>query len=439
MTGSIPGMAGSEGAAGSGGLVLVLNSGSSSVKFALLTPDTGGRVLGGLAEQVGTPEAALRIRRYPGDAISEPLPDGSYQAVISRILDRLADAGTGAPGASSDAGEQGAGPAGLIGVGHRVVHGGDRFSASTLVDDEVIAAIREFARLAPLHNPANLAGIEAVSAIRPELPQVAVFDTAFHQTMPAVAYRYAVPEEWYIRYGVRRYGFHGTSHRFVSEQAAALLGKPPGELRLVTAHLGNGCSAAAIRDGVSVDTTMGLTPMEGLVMGTRSGDVDPGVFGYLASQTGQTSAELTQVLNTQSGLQGLSGVGNDMRTVEVAAARGDERARLALEVFVHRLAKAIAGLVINLERLDALVFTGGIGENSPLVRGLVLGHLGFLGLAEDPEANAGHGRSTGGRISRPGPVQALVVPTDEELMIARDTARLVAARPAAPAPASARR
>jgi acetate kinase len=425
LTGSIPGMAGSEGAAGSGGLVLVLNSGSSSVKFALLTPDTGERVLGGLAEQVGTPQAVLRIRRYPGDAVSEPLPDGSYQAVISRILDRVADAGA--------SGAQGAGSARLIGVGHRVVHGGDRFSASTVVDNAVIAAIREFARLAPLHNPANLAGIEAISAIRPELPQVAVFDTAFHQTMPAVAYRYAVPEEWYTRYGVRRYGFHGTSHRFVSGQAAALLKKPPAELRLVTAHLGNGCSAAAIRDGVSVDTTMGLTPMEGLVMGTRSGDIDPGVFGYLADRTGQTAEELTQVLDTQSGLLGLSGVGNDMRSVQAAAAAGDERAQLALEVFVHRLAKAIAGLVVDLERLDALVFTGGIGENSPVVRGLVLGRLGFLGLAEDPEANAAHGRSTGGRISHPGPVQALVVPTDEELMIARDTARLIAARPAAPA------
>jgi len=424
-------MAGSEGAAGSGGLVLVLNSGSSSVKFALLTPDTGERVLGGLAEQVGTPQAVLRIRRYPGDAVAEPLPDGSYHAVISRILDRLADDG------AQGAGEQVTGPARLIGVGHRVVHGGDRFSASTLVDDEVIAAIREFARLAPLHNPANLAGIEAVSAVRPELPQVAVFDTAFHHTMPSCAFRYAVPEEWYTRYGVRRYGFHGTSHRFVSEKAAALLGRPPGELRLVTAHLGNGCSAAAIRDGVSVDTTMGMTTLEGLVMGTRSGDVDPGVFAYLASQTGQTSAEVTQVLNTRSGLLGLSGVGNDMRTVEAAAARGDERARLALEVFVHRLAKAIAGLVINLGRLDALVFTGGIGENSPVVRGLVLRRLGFLGLTEDSEANAEHGRSTRGRITLPGPVQALVVPTDEELMIARDTARLIAAQPAAPAPASA--
>ena len=229
---------------------------------------------------------------------------------------------------------------------------------------------------------------------------------------------------------MRRFGFHGTSYRFVSERAAALLGRPLDELRLVAAHLGNGCSAAAIRDGESVDTTMGLTPLEGLVMGTRSGDVDPGVFGYLAGRTGQTAAELTEVLNTRSGLQGLSGVGNDMRTVQTAAARGDERARLALDVFVHRLAKAIAGLVTSLDRLDALVFTGGIGENSAIVRGLVLRRLGFLGLTEDPEANAGHGRSTGGRISRPGPVQALVVPTDEEFMIARDTARLIAARPA---------
>ena len=409
MTGSIPAMA------GSGDMVLVLNSGSSTVKFALLHPETGERALGGLADQVGTPGAVLRI----GRGAPQPLPDGSYQAVIARLLDHLDDAGH----------------ADLIGAGHRVVHGGERFRASVLVDDEVVAAIRSFAPLAPLHNPANLAGIEAVSAIRPGLGQVAVFDTAFHQTMPARAFRYAVPEEWYARYGVRRYGFHGTSHRFVSERAAALLARPPGELRLVTAHLGNGCSAAAIRDGVSVDTTMGLTPLEGLVMGTRSGDIDPGVFGYLAGQTGQSAAELDDVLNTRSGLLGLSGTSNDMRTLLAAAARGDERAGLALDVFVHRLAKAIAGLVTSLDRLDALVFTGGIGENSAVVRSLVLRRLGFLGLTEDAEANAGHGRSTGGRISRPGPVQALVVPTDEELMIARDTARLVAARPAAPAPA----
>ncbi len=389
--------------------MLVLNAGSSSVKFALLHPGSGERMLGGEAEKVGTPEAVLHVRRDSGDPVTEQLTDGSYQAVISRILGRLPTSGPG-----------------LAGAGHRVVHGGERFTASVLVDDEVIAAIRSFIPLAPLHNPANLAGIEAIRAVRPDLPQAAVFDTAFHQTMPPRAYRYAVPEDWYTRYAVRRYGFHGTSHRFVSGRAAALLARPPGELRLVTAHLGNGCSLAAVRDGVSVDTTMGLTPMEGLVMGTRSGDVDPGLFGYLAEQAGLTVGQVTDVLNTDSGLAALSGVGNDMRAIESAAAGGNERAGLAIEVFVHRLAKAIAGMVTSLDRLDALVFTGGIGENSTEVRRRVLGRLGFLGLAEDPAANARHGRDTGGRISPDGPVLAMVVPTDEELMIARDTARLIA-------------
>ena len=394
--------------AGDAGLVLVLNSGSSSVKFALVDPGSGQRMTDGLAERVGTPEAVLRIRRSPDDTVTERLADSSYRTIMARILGGLPEAR-------------------LAGVGHRVVHGGEQFTRSALVDDEVVAAIGLVSHLAPLHNPANLAGIEAVRAVRPGLPQVAVFDTAFHQTMPASAFRYAVPEEWYTGYGVRRFGFHGTSYRFVSERAAVLLGRPLGELRLVVTHLGNGCSAAAIRDGVSVDTTMGLTPLEGLVMGTRSGDVDPGIFGYLTEQTGQNAAELTETLNTRSGLLGLSGTSNDMRTIQDAAADGDERARLALDVFVHRLAKAIAGLVTSLEQLDALVFTGGIGENSSLVRGLVLGRLGFLGLAEDPVANARHGRDTGGWISRPGPVQALVVPTDEELLIARDTARLIPA------------
>jgi acetate kinase len=393
------------------GLVLVLNSGSSSVKFALMHPGTGERVLGGLAEEIGTPEAVLHVQRGTGDPVTEKLTDRDYQAVIARILGYLPESGPD-----------------LIGAGHRVVHGGDQFTASVLVDDEVIAAIRSFSHLAPLHNPHNLAGIEAVRAVRPGLPQVAVFDTAFHHTMPPRAFRYAVPEEWYARYGVRRYGFHGTSYRFVSGRAAELLGRPLGELRLVAAHLGNGCSAAAIRDGVSVDTTMGLTPMEGLVMGTRSGDIDPGIFGYLADQAGLTVDQLSDTLNTASGLAGLSGVGNDMRAIQSAAADGNERARLALEVFVHRLAKAIAAMVTSLDRLDALVFTGGIGENSAEVRGLVLARLGFLGLAEDPEANAQHGRATGGRISPHGPVLALVVPTDEELMIARDTAHLAADR-----------
>jgi acetate kinase len=392
------------------GLVLVLNSGSATVKFALIDPANGRRVLGGLADKVGTPQAVLHTRRQDGDAVTEHLTDGGYQAVISRILGLLPGSGSGPR---------------LAGAGHRVVHGGTRFTASALVDDEVIAAIRSLSPLAPLHNPANLAGIETVRAARPDLPQVAVFDTAFHQTMPPCAYRYAIPEEWYARYGVRRFGFHGTSHRFVSGRAAALLGRPPDELRLVTAHLGNGCSLAAVRDGVSVDTTMGLTPLEGLVMGTRSGDVDPSIFGYLARQAGLGVDQVTDALEGASGLAGLSGVGNDMRDVESAAAAGDERARLALEVFVHRLAKAVAGMVVGLERLDALVFTAGIGENSAEIRGRVLARLGFLGLAEDPGANARHGQDTRGRISPDGPVLAMVVPTDEELMIARDTARLI--------------
>jgi acetate kinase len=395
---------------GSAGLVLVLNSGSSSVKYALVDPGTGERPLDGQVEDIGA-------------------SGGSYHDAITEILGHLDDKGH----------------VDLAGAGHRVVHGGERFSASVLVDDEVLAAIRSFSHLAPLHNPANLAGIEAVSAARPGLPQVAVFDTAFHQSMKPAAYRYAVPDEWYARYGVRRYGFHGTSYRFVSERAATLLARPSAAhpsaahpsaahpsaahpsavLRLVVAHLGNGCSAAAIADGQSVDTTMGLTPMEGLVMGTRSGDVDPGLLGYLAERTGQDAAALTETLDTRSGLLGLSGATNDMRTIQDAAGKGDERARLALDVFVHRLAKAVAALTASLGGLDALVFTAGIGEHSPVVRSEVLARLGFLGLTEDPAANAAHGRATNGRISLPGPVQALVVPTDEELMIARDTARLV--------------
>jgi acetate kinase len=397
------------------GPVLVLNSGSSSVKFALVDPVSGQRRVDGEAERVGAPEASLQVRRYPGEPVTEPLPGATHEAVIARILDLLAGAGPGHEAAE------------VAGAGHRVVHGGERFTASVLVDDEVIEAIRSFSPLAPLHNPANLAGIEAVRAARPGLPQAAVFDTAFHQTMPPRAFRYAVPQDWYTTHMIRRYGFHGTSHRYVSGQAAVLLQRPLEELRLVTAHLGNGCSAAAIRDGVSVDTTMGLTPLEGLVMGTRSGDIDPGVFGYLAGQTGASAAGLTDVLNTGSGLLGLSGTSNDMRSIQDAAAAGDERAQLAIDVFVHRLAKAVAGLVTSLDRLDALVFTGGIGERSVVVRQLTLGRLGFLGLSEDAGANARHGQGTRGRITAPGPVQALVVLTDEELMIARDTARLIGA------------
>jgi acetate kinase len=334
--------------------------------------------------------------------------DRSHRGVVSHLLGSLT------------ADER----AGLVGVGHRVVHGGTRFAASVVVDDEVLARLHELTGLAPLHLPANCAGIEAARSELPDLVQVAVFDTAFHQTMPEVAYRYAVPGSWYAEHDVRRYGFHGTSHRFVAERAAEMLDRPLTSLRMVTVHLGNGCSATAVRDGRSVDTTMGLTPLEGLVMGTRSGDVDPGLLGYIARRLELDLDAVLDALNTRSGLLGLSGLSNDLRTVSEAAAQGSAAARLAVDVFCYRAAKAVAALSVPLGRLDAVVFTGGIGEHSGEVRSNVMGHLAVLGVHEDRTANLDHGRTTGGRVSAEGPVACLVVPTDEELVIARDTLAL---------------
>jgi acetate kinase len=280
--------------------------------------------------------------------------------------------------------------------------------------------------LAPLHVPANLAGIEAAREQLPDIAHVAVFDTAFHATMPPVAQRYAVPQVWYDEHHVRRYGAHGTSHRYLAGRTAELLGRSTEGLRMVTLHLGNGCSAAAILDDRSMDTTMGLTPLEGLVMGTRSGDVDANLVGYAARRLGLDLDGVLEVLNSESGLLGLSGLSNDMRTLTEAAAAGSAPARLAVDVFCYRAAKGVAGLLVALGGLDALVFSGGIGEHSVEVRSLVLGHLAFLGLAEDETANGAHGASTGGRISTGHHPVALVVPTDEEVVIARDASALTA-------------
>ena len=387
--------------------VLVLNCGSSSVKFALVDPESGERAVSGLGERVGGDDAVVHVRREGSERSSSP-PDGSHRAVVHHLLDTLTDDERAA----------------LVGVGHRVVHGGSRFAESVRVDRDVSSQLRALVDLAPLHLPANIAGIEAASAELPGVPQVAVFDTAFHQTMPPVAYRYAVPTAWYAEHDVRRYGFHGTSHRYVSARAAELLARPAESLRMVTLHLGNGCSATAVRDGVSVDTTMGLTPLEGLVMGTRSGDVDPGVLGYVAGRLDLDVDGVLDELNTKSGLLGLSGLSNDMRTVCDAARQGSAPAALAVDVFCYRAAKAVGALAVALGRLDALVFTGGIGEHSVEVRSAVLARLGVLGLREDPAANVDHGRHTGGRVSVEGATVALVVPTDEELVIARDTAGL---------------
>jgi acetate kinase len=386
--------------------VLVVNCGSSSVRLAVLDPNTGHRQLTGAAERVGSSEATAYVRRN-GDEHRVATGNGSYQAVLAQLLATLTDTER----------------AELAGVGHRVVHGGRRFTASTRVDDSVLAELRELTELAPLHLPANLAGLEAARQALPGTAQVAVFDTAFHQSMPPVAYRYAVPQAWW-EHGVRRYGFHGTSHRYVSQAAAELLGRPLAELRMVTLHLGNGCSATAIQHGVSIDTSMGLTPLEGLVMGTRCGDLDPGVLGYIGHRLGLDLDGLLDDLNTRSGLLGLSGLSNDMRTLCQAARDGSAAAALAIDVFCYRTAKTVGALAVALGGLDVLVFTGGIGEHAAEVREAVLVRLAMLGLRLDPSANLEHGRSTAGRISQPAEAIAMVVATDEELLIARDTVQL---------------
>jgi len=392
------------------GRVLALNCGSSSVKLALIDPATGERSLTALAERVGASGTVVTVRR--GDGVSTETPsDGTHRGVVAHLVSDLRDDER----------------AGLLGVGHRVVHGGPDFRESVLVDDDVVRRIGDVAGLAPLQVPGNLAGIEAARAELPGVVNVVVFDTAFHATLPEVAYRYAVPEAWYADLGVRRYGFHGISHRYVSARAAEMLGAPLADLRMVTMHLGNGCSAAAVKGGVSVDTTMGLTPLEGLVMGTRSGDIDPGVLGYVASRSGLRLEQVVDELNLRSGLLGLSQQSNDMRTLAEAAEQGSTAARLAIDVFCYRAAKAVGALSVPLGGLDVLVLTGGIGEHSAVARAGILEHLGGLGLVVEEAANAVHGAGTTGRISRGEHPVALVVPTDEELVIARDTAALASA------------
>lgn len=389
------------------GRVLALNCGSSSVKLALLDPRTGERSLTALAERVGSDSATVTVRRGGFASVSSP-DDSSHRGVVEHLVDDLRDA-------ERDS---------LVGVGHRVVHGGPDFRESVVVDDLIVRRIAAVSELAPLQVPGNLAGIEAARSALGHLPSVAVFDTAFHATLPPIAYRYAVPASWYEQHGVRRYGFHGISHRYVSARAAELMGVPLSDLRLVTLHLGNGCSGAAIKGGISVDTTMGLTPLEGLVMGTRSGDIDAGALGYVGPRLGLELSELVDELNRSSGLLGLSELSNDMRTLTDAARDGSAAASLAIDVFCYRAAKAVGSLSVALGGLDAVVLTGGIGEHSADVRAGILAHLGGFGLEIDPVANAEHGASTGGRISRSEHPIALVVPTDEELVIARDTETL---------------
>lgn len=391
-------------------LVLVFNCGSSSIKFAVINVETEQNELSGLAENINTAEAKL-IWQQAGNKKECALTITSYQGAIDRIVKLLRDH----DGLLDN----------LIAIGHRVVHGGEHFTESAIIDDKVLAQIESCSHLAPLHNPANLIGIKNTKQQFPMFKNIAVFDTAFHQTMPKHAYIYAVPYEWYEKYDVRRYGFHGTSHRYVTQKAAKILNKPLEECAFISAHLGNGCSVAAVLHGKSVDTSMGVTPLEGLMMGTRSGDVDPGLHAYLAERLGIKINEITAILNKKSGLLGVFGEASDMRVIEEAYQQGNKRARLAVEIFCYRAAKCIMSYTVPLGKLDALIFTGGIGENSPLVRDKIIAWLKILNFKADEHANNITIRGKQGIITQKASALAIVIPTNEELMIAQDACRLV--------------
>lgn len=388
--------------------ILVLNSGSSSIKFSLFDMLQGIERASGLAERLGSENAELTIKSDL-EKSTFTLTKSDYKSTLLVIIEQLTKLGLldTLP----------------IAVGHRVVHGGEAFSDSVIVDQNVIDSIKACTPLAPLHSPANVAGVEALQALYPDIPQVVVFDTAFHQTLKPEAFLYGVPYELYKEHGVRRYGFHGTSHRYVAEEAVKRL-QLPASHGIITAHLGNGCSACAIKDGKSVDTTMGMTPLEGLVMGTRSGDVDPSLHEFLSTQKGWDIAKVTAVLNKESGLLGLSGISNDMRTLLEASEQGNERATLAVDVFCFRLARLIGGLAVSLNSFDALVFTGGIGENSRPIRQQVIDNLSLFGFKLDPELNQVNGDDSG-RISTAQSPKVLVINTKEEWVIANETLSLV--------------
>jgi len=397
--------------------ILALNCGSSSVKYQVYEMPAETTLAEGQVERIGFPDAVLTHSAAGREPLTLVGEVRDHRRAIEMVIDVLLDAQHGVLRRKEE----------IAGVGHRVVHGGEAFACSTLINEAVLQAVRSFVRFAPLHNPHNLRGIEAAQALLPGVPQVAVFDTAFHRHMPPYAYIYALPYSLYEQWGIRRYGFHGTSHRYVSREAARLLGRPLNELRLITCHLGNGCSVAAVQQGVSVDTSMGFTPLEGLVMGTRSGDLDPALVPYIMQQMGLSDLQVDALLNTQSGLLGVSGLSSDMRDIEEAAAAGHARAQLALDIFCYRLKKYIGAYAAAMGGLDALVFTAGIGEKSAIVRAKSCAGLEFLGISIDPERNR---TRAAGEISRPGsPVQVFVIPTDEELLIARDTYELVAATP----------
>lgn len=391
-------------------LILAINAGSSSLKFQLLDMPAEHLVTKGSVERIGLSDSIFTIS-VNGEKQQEVSSISDHEVAVRILLDKLTELKIVRSLKE------------IEGIGHRVVHGGETFADSALVTDDVIKKIEDLSDLAPLHNPANLVGIRAFREVLPNVPEVVVFDTAFHQSMGNESYLYSLPYDYYRKFGIRKYGFHGTSHKYVAFRAAELLGHPIEQLRLISCHLGNGASITAVQGGKSVDTSMGFTPLAGLTMGTRSGDIDPALIPYIMDKTGMNATEVVNVLNKKSGLLGLSGFSSDLRDIEKEARRGNKRAKLAIEVFVERIQKYIGSYAAKMSGVDAIIFTAGIGEHSSMVRARVLKGLQFMGIDWDSEQNKINGKEV--YLSRPNsPIKVLVIPTNEEVMIARDTVRL---------------
>ena len=395
--------------------ILVINCGSSSLKFQLIDSETEKCIAKGLCERIGIEGSRITYTPDGGEKEQTVTPMPDHTEAIRLVLEALTNEKTGVVKSLDEIGA----------VGHRIVHGGEKFAASTIITDEVMKAIEECNDLAPLHNPANLIGINACKKLMPTTPMVAVFDTAFHQTMPEEAYMYGLPYEYYEKYKIRRYGFHGTSHSYVSRKAAEVLGKKYEDLKIIVCHLGNGASVSAVKNGKCVDTSMGLTPLEGLIMGTRSGDIDPAIMEFIAHKEGKNIDEIMTVLNKKSGVYGLSNnLSSDFRDLEDGYNRGDEHCIRTMNTYCYRVAKYIGSYVAAMNGVDVICFTAGIGENAPLVRSLVCEHLSFLGVSIDEDAN--HKRGEEIAISTPdSKTTVMVIPTNEELAIARETVSLV--------------
>ncbi|WP_088103824.1 acetate kinase [Halalkalibacter urbisdiaboli] len=390
--------------------IIAINAGSSSLKFQLLNMPEEQIVTKGLVERIGLGSGVFSIE-VQGEKHVETIDIPDHSFAVKTLLEKL----TGLKIIQS-LNE-------IDGIGHRVVHGGEKFNDSVLITDEVLKGIEEISELAPLHNPANIVGIKAFKEVLPAVPAVAVFDTAFHQTMPESSFLYSLPYDYYQKYGIRKYGFHGTSHKYVSERAAELLGRPIEQLRILSCHLGNGASIAAIEGGKSIDTSMGFTPLAGVTMGTRSGNIDPALIPYIMEKTGQDAYQVLDTLNKKSGLLGVSGFSSDLRDIESEAEQGNERAELALDVFTSRIHKYIGSYAARMSGVDAIIFTAGIGENSETIRARVLKGLEFMGVYWDPSLNKVRGKEA--FINYPhSPVKVMIIPTNEEVMIARDTVRL---------------